>query len=257
MASSSSGSRRSRSRAIVVFLIIGTLYVVGLWFGTGPHLANLTAHGGFAPRGLLPILTGAVAATGFYFGAEIVTVASAESAEPAEAVARATHVGDQPRAALLRRLDRADRGDRPVELAGHQVALRRRARHHRRTGGRPHHERGGADGGALGAQLGALRLVADAAVADPSRRCAAVPGAGQQAGHAGAGDPGRHGGRLHRGDDVLHLARRGVSVPGEVERHGGALRLPADRALRAEIEAQAGARQSRSGWCCGCGCSPG
>ncbi len=76
--------------AIVVFLIIGTLYVVGLWFGTGPHLANLTAHGGFAPRGLLPILTGAVAATGFYFGAEIVTVASAESAEPAEAVARAT-----------------------------------------------------------------------------------------------------------------------------------------------------------------------
>jgi GABA permease len=76
--------------AIVVFLIIGTLYVVGLWFGTGPHLANLTAHGGFAPRGLLPILTGAVAATGFYFGAEIVSVASAESAEPAEAVARAT-----------------------------------------------------------------------------------------------------------------------------------------------------------------------
>ena len=76
--------------AIVVFLAVGTLYVAGLWFGTGPHLANLTAHGGFAPRGLLPILTGAVAATGFYFGAEIVTVASAESAEPAEAVARAT-----------------------------------------------------------------------------------------------------------------------------------------------------------------------
>ncbi len=76
--------------AIVVFLAVGTLYVAGLWFGTGPHLANLTAHGGFAPRGLLPILTGAVAATGFYFGAEIVTVASAESAEPADAVARAT-----------------------------------------------------------------------------------------------------------------------------------------------------------------------
>ena len=76
--------------AIVVFRVSGTLDVAGLWFGTGPHLDNLTAHGGFAPRGLLPILTGAVAATGFYFGAEIVTVASAESAEPAEAVARAT-----------------------------------------------------------------------------------------------------------------------------------------------------------------------
>lgn len=76
--------------AIVVFLLVGTLYVAGLWFGQGPHVANLTAHGGFAPRGLLPILTGAVAATGFYFGAEIVAVASAESAEAAEAVARAT-----------------------------------------------------------------------------------------------------------------------------------------------------------------------
>jgi GABA permease len=76
--------------AIVVFLAIGTLYVAGLWGGQGPHLANLTAHGGFAPGGLTPILTGAVAATGFYFGVEIVTVAAAESAEPAAAVARAT-----------------------------------------------------------------------------------------------------------------------------------------------------------------------
>jgi GABA permease len=76
--------------AIVVFLAIGTLYVAGLWFGQGPHIANLTANGGFAPRGVLPILTGAVAATGFYFGAEVVTVAAAESAEPGAMVARAT-----------------------------------------------------------------------------------------------------------------------------------------------------------------------
>jgi GABA permease len=76
--------------AIVVFLGIGTLYVAGVWTGTGPHLANLTARGGFAPNGLLPILTGAVAATGFYFGAEIVSVTAAESAEPAASVARAT-----------------------------------------------------------------------------------------------------------------------------------------------------------------------
>lgn len=76
--------------AIVVFLVVGTLYVAGLWFGSGLHIANITAHGGFAPRGVLPIFTGAVAATGFYFGAEIVTIASAESAEPAAAVARAT-----------------------------------------------------------------------------------------------------------------------------------------------------------------------
>jgi GABA permease len=36
------------------------------------------------------VLTGAVAATGFYFGAEIVTIAAAESAEPERAVAETT-----------------------------------------------------------------------------------------------------------------------------------------------------------------------
>jgi GABA permease len=74
--------------AIVVLLGAGTLYVSGL-LGPSPHLSNLTDHGGFAPHGLLPIFTGAVAATGFYFGAEIVSVAAAESAEPAASVARA------------------------------------------------------------------------------------------------------------------------------------------------------------------------
>ena len=40
------------------------------------------------PNGLLPVLTGAVAATGFYFGAEIVTIAAAEAREPALASGR-------------------------------------------------------------------------------------------------------------------------------------------------------------------------
>jgi GABA permease len=75
--------------AIVVFLLLASLFVVGLWPGSGAHIANLTARGGFAPKGLLPVLTGAVAATGFYFGAEIVPIAAAETAEPAKAVARA------------------------------------------------------------------------------------------------------------------------------------------------------------------------
>ncbi|PLS87746.1 MAG: GABA permease [Actinobacteria bacterium] len=75
--------------AIVVFLLLGTVYVLGLWPGGGGGFANLTAHGGFAPNGIGVVLTGAVAATGFYFGAEIVTIAAAESAEPERAVARA------------------------------------------------------------------------------------------------------------------------------------------------------------------------
>lgn len=77
--------------AIVVFLFLGALFVLGLWPGETPGLANLMAHGGFAPNGIAPILTGAVAATGFYFGAEIVTIAAAECAEPEKAVARATN----------------------------------------------------------------------------------------------------------------------------------------------------------------------
>ena len=76
--------------AIVVFLCIGAAFVFGLWPGPGAGLANLTSHGGFIPNGLAPVLTGAVAATGFYFGSELVTVAAAESAEPEQAVARAT-----------------------------------------------------------------------------------------------------------------------------------------------------------------------
>jgi GABA permease len=77
--------------AIIVFLMLAGAYVLGLYPGAAPSVANLTAHGGFAPNGILPILTGAVAATGFYFGAEIVAIAAAEAAEPAKAVAKATN----------------------------------------------------------------------------------------------------------------------------------------------------------------------
>ncbi len=76
--------------AIVVFLCLGVAFILGAWPGGGGGLGHLTAHGGFMPNGIGPVLTGAVAATGFYFGAEIVTVAAAESAAPEEAVARAT-----------------------------------------------------------------------------------------------------------------------------------------------------------------------
>src|SRR5579872_152419 len=76
--------------AIVAFLCIGFACILGLWPGAGSGVANLTSHGGFMPHGLGPVLTGAVAATGFYFGSELVTVAAAESAAPEQAVARAT-----------------------------------------------------------------------------------------------------------------------------------------------------------------------
>jgi len=75
--------------AIVAFLIAGSAWALGLWPGADGGFANLTAHGGFFPNGIAPVLTGAVAATGFYFGAELVTIAAAESAAPERAVASA------------------------------------------------------------------------------------------------------------------------------------------------------------------------
>ena len=75
--------------AISVFLCVGAVVILGLWPGTHGGLGNLTVHHGFMPNGLTPVLTGAVAATGFYFGAEIVVIAAAESAESERAVASA------------------------------------------------------------------------------------------------------------------------------------------------------------------------
>ncbi|WP_241303955.1 amino acid permease [Burkholderia cenocepacia] len=80
--------------AIVVFLFLGGLYVLGMWpasMHTTAVLPTLLGHGGFMPLGIGPVMSGAVAATGFYFGAEIVTIAAAEAKEPAKAVAKATN----------------------------------------------------------------------------------------------------------------------------------------------------------------------
>jgi GABA permease len=76
--------------AIVAFLCAGAVFALGAWPGARGGIRHLTAHGGFMPNGIVPVLTGAVAATGFYFGAEIVTIAAAESAEPERAVAETT-----------------------------------------------------------------------------------------------------------------------------------------------------------------------
>jgi GABA permease len=80
--------------AIIVFLFLGGLYVLGLWpasMHTTSVVPTLLSHGGLMPKGIGPVLSGAVAATGFYFGAEIVTIAAAEAHEPVKAVAKATN----------------------------------------------------------------------------------------------------------------------------------------------------------------------
>ncbi|MEV0081374.1 amino acid permease [Saccharopolyspora sp. NPDC050642] len=75
--------------AIVVFLFLGAIAILGWWPDSPGGLGNLTAHGGFAPHGVAAVLVAVVPCVGFYTGAEIVTIAAAESAEPRRAVANA------------------------------------------------------------------------------------------------------------------------------------------------------------------------
>ena len=91
----------------------GVAYILGAWPAPSLGLSNSTGHGGFMPNGIVPVLTGAVAATGFYFGAELVTVAAAESAAPEEAVAHATQTVISRVLGVLCGLD-LRRGDPPA-----------------------------------------------------------------------------------------------------------------------------------------------
>jgi GABA permease len=77
--------------AIVVFIVIAAGFLVGIGSGHSPGLSHLTDQGGFAPKGGVTILSGVVVVIFAFVGAEIVTIAAAESEEPEKAVARATN----------------------------------------------------------------------------------------------------------------------------------------------------------------------
>ena len=75
--------------AIIVFIALATAFVLG-FAPPGQLAANLTGHGGFAPHGGLAVLAGLATVFFAMTGAEIATVAAAESAEPARAIATMT-----------------------------------------------------------------------------------------------------------------------------------------------------------------------
>ncbi len=76
--------------AIVVFIVIAAAYASGFTSPTGATFANLTIHGGFAPFGVVSVLAGVTSVIFALCGAEIATIAAAESAEPARTIARLT-----------------------------------------------------------------------------------------------------------------------------------------------------------------------
>jgi L-asparagine transporter-like permease len=75
---------------VVAFIAIAGAYASGLASPSGPTWANLFAHGGFAPMGLAAVLAGIPSAIFALTGAEIATLAAADSADPSRAVRRMT-----------------------------------------------------------------------------------------------------------------------------------------------------------------------
>jgi L-asparagine transporter-like permease len=73
--------------AIIAFILVTGSYVLGLTPGHSADISPLTAFGGFAPHGIVSVLAGVVTVIFSLTGAEITTVAAAESKEPAKAIA--------------------------------------------------------------------------------------------------------------------------------------------------------------------------
>jgi len=76
--------------AIVVFIALTGAYAFGWTSPHGSTFGNLVNAGGFAPHGLTAVLGGVTSVFFAITGAEITTVAAAESVEPAKAIAQLT-----------------------------------------------------------------------------------------------------------------------------------------------------------------------
>ncbi len=76
---------------IVAFLGAGTLFALGLWPHRRLDFGNLTSHGGFFPNGPAAVFAAIVVAIFSMVGAEIATIAAAETPDSARAVQRATN----------------------------------------------------------------------------------------------------------------------------------------------------------------------
>jgi GABA permease len=77
--------------AIVVFIGLGSLFVLGLWPNKSLDFSNLWSHDGFFPMGVMAVTVGVVTVIFSMVGAEIATIAAAESADPERAVSKAAN----------------------------------------------------------------------------------------------------------------------------------------------------------------------
>ena len=77
--------------AIVIFLVLGGLFVLGLWPGRTLDFSNLTVNGGFLPNGVGAVFSAIVVVIFSMVGAEVATIAAAESKDPGRSIAKATN----------------------------------------------------------------------------------------------------------------------------------------------------------------------
>ncbi|MEI6252154.1 MAG: amino acid permease [Mycobacteriaceae bacterium] len=77
--------------AIIVFIALGSLFVLGLWPHKRMDFSNLWSHGGFFPMGFGAITVAVVTVIFSMVGPEIATIAAAESADPERAIAKAAN----------------------------------------------------------------------------------------------------------------------------------------------------------------------
>lgn len=77
--------------AISAFIIVGVAAVMNFWQGGAAisGFSNLTAHGGFMPNGMGPVLIALLGVMFSFLGAEIVTIAASESKNPVQETRRA------------------------------------------------------------------------------------------------------------------------------------------------------------------------
>ena len=78
--------------AIVGFIAVGVLAILGILPGTHESgVSHLTGDGGFMPEGFGAVLTAMLITMFTFMGTEIVTIAAAESADPAKGIRRAVN----------------------------------------------------------------------------------------------------------------------------------------------------------------------
>lgn len=75
---------------IVVFLVVGLLFALGLWPNASFAIPNLWNHGGFMPQGGWAVISGVAIVIFSYFGTEIAVMAAAESENPVKGIRQAT-----------------------------------------------------------------------------------------------------------------------------------------------------------------------